>query len=62
MTPQHHPAQFAAQSGEAPDFFAYRERAHRERTRAINRAVASLWDRVTGRRKQRDWDARFWNA
>lgn len=45
-----------------PDFQCYRERAHRERTKAINSAMSMLWDRLTRRRSRHIRDAAFWTA
>lgn len=45
-----------------PDFDRYRERAHQERTRAINHAMSLIWSRMTGRRTRRQKDAAFWLA
>lgn len=45
-----------------PDFHSYRERAHQERTKAINKAMSMLWSRMTRRRSRQNRDAAFWNA
>ena len=45
-----------------PDFHSYRERAHYERTKAINLAMSMVWCRITGRRSRRNSDAAFWTA
>lgn len=45
-----------------PDYHRYRERAHRERTRAINRALSSAWNRLAGRASRQKRDAAFWSA
>ena len=45
-----------------PDFYQIRERAHHERTKAINMAVSMVWNRLAGRRSRQDRDANFWTA
>lgn len=45
-----------------PDYHCYRERAHRERTKAINRALSMAWSRLSGRTSRRNRDAAFWTA
>ena len=45
-----------------PDYHRYRERAHSERSRAINAAMAFAWDRLVGRKARRKRDAEFWSA
>lgn len=45
-----------------PDFDRYREKAHQERTRAINHAMSLIWSRFTGRRARRQKHAAFWVA
>ncbi|MBU2484290.1 MAG: hypothetical protein KKG78_04330 [Alphaproteobacteria bacterium] len=45
-----------------PDYHRYRERAHRERTRAINRALSMAWNRLAGRTSRQKSDAAFWAA
>ncbi|MCZ4288231.1 hypothetical protein [Hoeflea alexandrii] len=45
-----------------PDYHLYRERAHRERTRAINRALSMAWNRLAGRTSRQKSDAAFWTA
>ncbi|MGJ8571715.1 MAG: hypothetical protein ACSHXI_13540 [Hoeflea sp.] len=45
-----------------PDFQIYRERAHQERTKAINSAMSMLWGRLTRRRSRQIRDAAFWTA
>lgn len=44
------------------EFYQIRERAHHERTRAINSAVSAVWNAMTGWRARHDRDAGFWNA
>lgn len=44
------------------DYHLYRERAHRERTKAINRALSMAWNRLAGRKSRRKRDAAFWTA
>jgi hypothetical protein len=45
-----------------PDYRRYRERAHHERTKAINSAMSMVWNRLTGRRARQKSDAAFWTA
>ncbi len=46
----------------APDYYRYRERAHQERTKAINMAMSAVWNRLTGRSARQKNDAAFWAA
>jgi hypothetical protein len=52
----------ASADDQMPDFHSYRERAHQERTRAINMAMSMLWSRMTRRRSRQSRDAGFWTA
>jgi hypothetical protein len=45
-----------------PDFQSYRDRAHHERTKAINSAISMLWGRITRRQSRQNRDAAFWTA
>jgi len=47
---------------QTPDFTSYRERAHHERTKAINMAMSMLWSRMTRRRSRQGRDTTFWTA
>ena len=52
----------ASADHQMPDFHSYRERAHQERTKAINKAMSMLWSRMMRRRSRQNRDAAFWNA
>lgn len=49
-------------SDPVPDFYRFRERAHHERTKAINMALAMAWCRITGRQSRLKSDTAFWTA
>jgi len=63
LSPDNQPPTSASSAfDQRSDFHHYRERAHRERTKAINMAVAMIWSRMTGRQLRLKRDAAFWTA
>jgi len=61
--PSHEPQTLISPAGERiPDFYSYRERAHHERSKAINLAMSMVWCRISGRRSRRKSDTAFWTA